>query len=79
MEIESLMKIDQENGIQTRKYALCAARVIDRDQIDHNLDLLRARVWERSIWAARMQRTQEIVVTVMAIMLGSVMGWLLVR
>jgi hypothetical protein len=79
MEIESLMKIDQENSIQTRKYALCAARVIDRDQIDHNLDLLRARVWERSIWAARMQRTQEIVVTVMAIMLGSVMGWLLVR
>ena len=73
------MKIDQESGIQTRKYALCAARAIDRDLIDHNLDVLRARVWERSIWAARIQRTREIVVTVMAIMLGGVMGWLLVR
>ena len=79
MEIESLVKINQENDTQPRKDALCAARVIDRDLIDHNLDMLRARVWERSIWAARMQRAHEIVVTVMAIMLGGVMGWLLVR
>jgi hypothetical protein len=73
------MKIDQESGIQTRKYALRATRLIDRDLMDHTFDLLRTRVWERSIWAARMQRMQEIVVTAMAIMLGSVMGWLLMR
>jgi hypothetical protein len=68
------MKIDQENGIQTRNYAARVTNVIDRD-----LDLLRARVWERSAWAVRMQRVREIVVTVMAILLGSVVGWAVMR
>jgi hypothetical protein len=68
------MKIDQENGIQTRNYAARVTNVIDRD-----LDLLRARVWERSAWAVRMQRVREIVVTVMAILLGSVVGWAAMR
>ena len=73
------MKIDQENGIQTNNYAARLKHAIDRDLIDHNFDLLRARVWERSIWALQIQRVQEIVVTIMALVLGSVMGWLLVR
>jgi hypothetical protein len=68
------MKIDQENGIQARNYAARVTNVIDRD-----LDLLRARVWERSAWAVRMQRVREIVVTVMAILLGSVVGWAVMR
>jgi hypothetical protein len=47
--------------------------------IAQNFDLLRERVWERSIWAARRQRVQEVIVTVMAIVLGCIMGWSLVR
>jgi hypothetical protein len=68
------MKTDQEIGIQTRYSAPCVAHVIDRD-----FHLLRSRAWERSIWALRMHRVQEIVTTVMAIVLGSAMGWLLMR
>src|SRR5229473_3496024 len=68
------MKIDQENGIQTRNYAARVTRVIDRD-----LDWLRARVRKRSAWAVRMQRVRDIVVTVMAIVLGSVLGWAVMR
>ena len=68
------MKIDQENGIQTRNYAARVTRVIDRD-----LDWLRARAWKRSAWAVRMQRVRDIVVTVMAIVLGSVLGWAVMR
>ncbi len=68
------MKIDQENGIQTRNYAARVTPVIDRD-----FDLLRARAWERSVRAVRMQRVQEIVMTVVAIVLGSVAGWVVVR
>jgi hypothetical protein len=84
MEIESLMKIDQENGTQTRNYGAGVTRAIDRDPIDHNLidhdfDLLRARAQDRSIWAVRTQRMQEIVVTIMAIVLGSIMGWAVMR
>ncbi len=72
--IEGLMKIDQENGIQTRNYAAPDTHVIDRD-----FDLLRAHAWKRSIWAARMQRVQEIITVVMAIVLGSVLGWAVMR
>lgn len=72
--IGTFMKMDQEIGIQTSNYAAPIVHVIDRD-----FDLLRARAWERSIWALRMQRVQEIVTTVMAIVLGSMAGWLLVR
>jgi 4-hydroxybenzoate polyprenyltransferase len=53
--------------------------MIDRDVINHNFDKLRARARERSIWAVRTQRTQEIIVTVMALVLGSIMGWALMR
>jgi hypothetical protein len=70
------VKIDQENGIQTRNYPVS---VIDRDTVDHNFDLLRARVWERSIWSLRTQRVQEVIVTVMAIVLGSVLGWAVMK
>jgi hypothetical protein len=73
------MKIDQGNGTQTRNYGAGVTRAIDRDPIDHNFDLLRARVWERAIWAVRTRRIQEIVLTVMAIMLGSIMGWAVMR
>ena len=68
------MKIDQENGIRTREYAPRLMRVIDRD-----FDLLRAHARERSIWAVRTQRVQEIIVTVMVIVLGSIMGWAVMR
>jgi hypothetical protein len=68
------MKIDQPNDIQTRNYAARVTRVIDRD-----LDLLRARVHERSAWAVRIRRVQEIIVTIMAIVLGSVVGWAVMR
>ena len=68
------MKIDQENGIQTRNYAARVTHVIDRD-----LDWLRARAWKRSAWAVRMQHVRDIVVTVMAIVLGSVLGWAVMR
>lgn len=73
------MKIDQENGMRARSYAVPLRRAIARDVIAQNFDLLRERVWERSIWAARRQRVQEVIVTVMAIVLGCIMGWSLVR
>jgi heme O synthase-like polyprenyltransferase len=72
--IGTFMKMDQEIGIQTSNYAAPIAHVIDRD-----FDLLRAHARERSIWAVRMQRVQDIVTTAMAIVLGTVMGWLLLR
>jgi hypothetical protein len=68
------MKIDQENVTRTSNYAARVARLTDRD-----FDLLRARARSWSVWAVRMQRVQEIIVTVMAIALGSVMGWALMR
>jgi hypothetical protein len=68
------MTIDQENRIQTRNYTAPVTHAIDRD-----LDSLRAHARERSIWTVRMQRIQEIVVTVMAILLGSVAGWAVMR
>ena len=68
------MKTDQENAIQTRTYPVRVTRVIDRD-----FDLLRANARDRSIWAVRTQRVQEIIVTVMAIVLGSIMGWAVMR
>ena len=46
---------------------------------DHNFDLVRAHALKRSVWAVRMQRVQEIVTTIMAIVLGGLMGWLLMR
>lgn len=72
--IESLMKTDQENVIQTRNYAARVKHVIDRD-----FDRLRARVWERSTRALQRQRVQEIAMTVMAIVLGSAAGWVVMR
>ena len=68
------MKIDQENGIQTRNYSARVTRVIDRD-----FELLRTRVWERSTWVTRMHDLHDIVVIIMAIVLGSIAGWALMR
>ena len=68
------MKTDQENGIQIRTYPVRLTRVIDRD-----FDRLCALARKRSIWAVRTLRVQEIIVTVMAIVLGSIMGWAVVR
>jgi hypothetical protein len=68
------MKIDQENAIQTRTYPVRVTRVINRD-----FDLLRALARKRSIWAVRTQRVREIIVTVLAIVLGSIMGWAVMR
>ena len=79
MKIESLMKIDQLNGPQIRTYAACVTQVIDRDLINRNFDAPRAHVQKRSVWAVRTQRMQEITVTVMALVLGSIMGWALMR
>jgi hypothetical protein len=79
MKIENLMKIDQENGTQIRTYAACVTQVIDRDLTNRNFDALRAQVRERSVWAVRTQRMQEITVTVMALVLGGIMGWALMR
>ncbi len=73
------MKIYQQNGIQTSNYLDRAKHVIDRDLIDQDFDLLRARVRNRSIWAVRMHRMQEVTVTVMALLLGAIMGWALIR
>jgi len=78
------MKIEQKNGIQIRTYAACVTQVIDRERTDRNLtdrnfDALRAHVRERSVWAVLTQRMQEITVTVMALVLGSIMGWALMR
>ena len=78
------MKIDQAKGIQIRTYTTAVTPAIDRDMIDrdvinHDFDKLRARAQERSIWAVRAQRMQEIIVTVMAVVLGSIMGWALAR
>jgi len=42
-------------------------------------DLLRARAWERSVWAIRIQRMRDIVTAVMAIAMGSLAGWLFMR
>jgi len=72
--METLMRVAQDNGSQTPNYPWHAMHVIDRD-----FDLLRARAWERSAWAAHIQRVQEIVVTVMAIALGSLVGWMVMR
>jgi hypothetical protein len=70
------MKTDQEqeNVIQTRNYA---ARV--KHVIDHDFDRLRGRVLERSTRVLQRQRVQEIAMTVMAIVLGSVAGWVVMR
>ena len=72
--MRSLMKIDQENCIQTRNHATRIARLVDRD-----FDLLRVRVWERSDWIVRMHRVQETAIIVIAILLGSVLGWVVMR
>lgn len=73
------MKTHQENDIRTSYHPVPVPRVIDRDLIDRDFDQLRARAWERSIWAVRMHRVQEIVTTGMAIVMGSLMGWTLMR
>lgn len=63
-----------ENGIQATSYAAGVTHVIDRDY-----DRLRVRVWERAAQAVQRQRMQEIVLMVMAIVLGCVTGWAVVR
>jgi hypothetical protein len=68
------MRTDQANRIQTGEQAVRVTDVFDRD-----VDLLRARVWERSARAVRMQRLDKAVLTAMAIVLGSVAGWAMVR
>ena len=72
--IEGLMKTDQENGIETRSCPACGRSVIDRE-----IGLLRARVWERSVLAMRMRRTQDIIAMATAIVLGSFWGWVMMR
>ena len=68
------MRINQENDIQTVIYVPCTTHVSNRD-----FGLLRARVWERSARLAWRQRLQEIVLNVMAVVLGSVAGWVLMK
>jgi hypothetical protein len=68
------MKIDQENRIQTRICVAHVTHVIDRD-----FDRLRARVRERFALAVQRHRVQEIAITVLAIVLGSVAGWAVMR
>ncbi len=68
------MRIDQENGIQIRNYI---TTVMHRTEPD--FDLLRACVWERSAMVVWRQRMQEIVLTVIAVVLGSVSGWAVMR
>ena len=65
---------DQEIAIGAKCYAARVTRVIDRD-----FDLLRARAWERSVWAIRIQRVRDMVTAVMAIAMGSLAGWLFMR
>jgi hypothetical protein len=77
MKIESLMKIDQAKGIQIKSCTTSVTPAIDRDLID--FDVLRAHVRQRSICAVRRQRIQEIIVTMMALVLGSIIGWALMR
>jgi len=72
--IESLRKIGQENCIQTWNYAARLTHVIDSE-----LELLRARVRKRSASAVQLQLVQDVVVTVMAIVLGSALGWAVMR
>jgi hypothetical protein len=50
-----------------------------KHRTDPDFDLLRTRVWERSARVAWRQRIQEIVLNVMAVVLGSVTGWVLMR
>jgi hypothetical protein len=69
-----IMKTERLIAIQTNTYLAGITKVTDRD-----FDLLRARAWERSIWAMRIQRVRDITVTAMAITLGGVAGWLLLR
>ncbi len=72
--VRSLMEIDRENCRHTRNHATRIARLVDRD-----FDLLRLRVWERSDWIVRMHRMQDTAMTITAILLGSVLGWVLMR
>jgi uncharacterized membrane protein len=72
--IEPLMQVDQENGIQSMNNVTRITHVMDRD-----FDLLRARVWERSARIARRQRIQEFVLNVVAVVLGSVTGWVVMK
>jgi len=69
-----IMKTEREIAIQTNSYPAAVTKVMDRD-----FDLLRLRAWERSIRAMRIQRVRDIAMTAMAITLGGVAGWLLLR
>jgi hypothetical protein len=81
---EKLMNVVVElNGVleeQQRNYHIWDRRSHEnRSLIDPNFDSLRARVWERSARALLRQRVQEIAMTVLALVLGSVAGWVVVR
>jgi len=69
-----IMKSEREIAIQTNSYPAAVTKVIDRD-----FDLLRARAWERSVCAIRIQRVRDIVTAVLAIAMGSLAGWLFMR
>jgi hypothetical protein len=68
------VRIERRSDIQNMSYV---KRVTHRT--DPDFDLLRARVWERSARVAWRQRIQEIVLSVMAVVLGSVTGWAVMR
>jgi hypothetical protein len=68
------MKTEQEIAVQTNSYPAAVTKVMDRD-----FDLLRLRAWERSILAMRIQHVRDSAITAMAIALGCVAGWLLLR
>jgi hypothetical protein len=59
---------------RSREQAVRRPLVFDRD-----FDLLRACAFQRCVRTLRMQRVQEVIVTLMAIVLGSVAGWAMVR
>lgn len=71
---EVIMKTEREIAFQTNTYPAGVTKAMDRD-----FDLLRVRAWERSIWVMQIQRVRDIATTAMAIALGGVVGWLLLR
>ena len=68
------MRTDKENNIQDREQERRVKNAIDRE-----IDLLRARVFARSVRVLQMQQMKQVVLAAMAIVLGSVAGWAMVR
>jgi hypothetical protein len=67
------MRMDQATVIRT---AEPVARV---HAFDHHFDLLRERAFERSVWAVRMERIRRVALNAIAILVGCVAGWTLVK